>query len=110
MTTTIERKRFIKKYTLNDIKQFLDDEGFEWRDMQVKNIKAGTWSNGNIGMFNGKPVYAYLILKDKNQPFFADLMVTNEKFIVSNRICKIDLSDGWEAFYESNHKELERTR
>ena len=88
----------------------LKSEDFEWCSMQVKDIKTGKCSNGDIKMFNGNPVYAYLKFKDAKTPEFTCLMITNDKFIVRGQGYTINYSEEWKSFYKSNHKKEEFNR
>ena len=110
MIATREKKRFIKRYTLKDIKDFLKSEDFEWCSMQVKDIKTGRCSNGDIKMFNGNPVYAYLKFKDAKQPEFTYLIVTNNEFIIRGQGYSLNLSEYWKPFYKNNQKKEEFSR
>ena len=101
---TKEKKRFVKKYTLEDIKAFLASEGFEWCSMQVKDLKTGKCQNGDIKMFNGDPVYAYLRFKKSEKPAFTYLIVTNDEFIIRGQGYSLNLSEYWKPFYKKNQK------
>ena len=104
MQTTIQKKRFIKKYTLKDIRDFLESEGFEWCGMQVKNTKTGKCSNGEIKMFNGEPVYMYLSYKGATNPSFHYVTVANDKFVIKGQGYSVNLSEYWKPFYIDNHE------
>ena len=107
---TTQKKRFIKRYTLKDIKDFLDSVGYEWCSMQVKDMKTGKCSNGNIKMFNGNTVLMYLRFKSMSKPSFHYVTVTNSDFIVQGQGYSINMSEYWKPFYKSNQKKEELVR
>ena len=104
------KKRFIKRYTLDDIKQFLDSEDYEWCSMQVKDIKTGKCLNGDIKMFNGAPVCMYLQFKGIGKPAFHYVTVSNSEFIIQGQGYSLNLSEYWKPFYKNNQKKNEFSR
>ena len=110
MQTTIQKKRFIKRYSLKDIRDFLESEDFEWCSMQVKDMKTGKCLNGDIKMFNGRTVLMYLKFKGVDKPTFHYVTVANDKFVIKGQGYTLNLSEYWEPFYKGNHESQDLLR
>lgn len=105
MTENIQKKRFIKKYTLTDIRDFIDSVDLEWCALQVEDVKNGKVVNANIKMFNGNAVYLYLRSKgSKNRPLSTRTIITNDKFVIYTHASSIDFSNEWSEFRKQNQQ------
>lgn len=93
-----------RNYTLDNIKQFLEEFGFEWVDYLVFDSKSQKYKTAKISMFNGS--YITLYLKRKNAKMLALLTVSNEEFVLSVERNKLNASEAWKEFLIEQKNEI----
>lgn len=91
----------MKKFTLDDIQDFLESIGFTWMDKQI--CVNGKYRNAKIQDFKGKPVFLYLKMHVNSQYFLAKVDVTNTKFELNISTNTVKASSIWEEYLNEKH-------
>lgn len=95
-----------KKFTVEDIKSYLEELGFIWVDKLVYNQYNRKYKKATLKDFIGDPIYLYLQNKINNHVAKILVKIDNETFIIKQATSKMEASAGWNEFLSAKSETL----
>ena len=89
-----------KKFTIDNIEEFLEEIGFKWIEKYVYLTKEKTYECATMNMFKMKPVYLYLMNKESNKKALPLVQITNDEFLIIQGESHLNASSAWASFLE----------
>lgn len=85
------------EFTIEDIKRYLNELGFEWVDAMICDI-VGKYRTATRKTFQGKPVNLYLKNTKTNRCSTVLVTVTEKTFLIKHGVGQLDVSEDWVDF------------
>ena len=93
-----------KKFTIEDIDNFLEELGFVWNEHLIYNSKKRNYETLSRNTFNGKPTFLSLKNLNNKHKYFALVEISDEVFTLSINNNRLDASDSWQEFLAEKTK------
>lgn len=92
-----------KKFTIEDIEKCLEELGFEWAGRYMYDTRKKQYKHAKLSQFNGTPIFLYI---KRKHYMLARVSISNDEFIISHEISKLDASLLWKDILEEKTQKI----